>query len=448
MLPGKFWRLMEGGLVGSNECISHQFRSLKVASCFLSTPDMFIALIKLGDIAARSLFVLVVLYSLHARASGQFGLVLTLIGLFGFLSGFERYVDLQRILIGKAVSEVDRLIFSVLRFFGVNYVIWLPVLFILLYGWADLSIFSVCLCLLIAIGEHLANEFYRVALITNRHRSVLLVGLVKNLVLCVVVAGSILTKIWLFDLNQVLEFWASMSLLGLSISVFIFVRVSVPREKFVQREFVAVSDQYKRSAIHFAVGLVAVMSLQVDRLVAGGVLSFEDSGVYFRHIFLALSAYQVLGIISFNRVMPKIYSSIRADDLSTARMIIRRERLIYIALTGLLMIFVLLTALPPVSNLPMVRDSVQSYLILLLFAYLIRGLADYNALVLNALYLEGYVLRALTISVGLSMIISIVLTMQLGLPGLLLAVFIGAAIYLFITSFFSARALKLREDAL
>jgi len=403
---------------------------------------MLTAVIKLLDIAARSLFVLIALYSLHARSSGQFGLVLTLIGLFGFLSGFERYVDLQRMLVGKAVEEVDRLIFSALRFFLANYLIWLPILAALLYGWGDLSIFAVSLCLLIAVGEHLANEFYRMALITQRHRSVLLVGVIKNLMLCGVVAYAALTKSWHYDFNQLLELWASMSLLGLLVSAFVFIRASAPRQRLVQGALDAVHGQYRRSATHFVVGLLAVLSLQADRLVAGGLLSLEDSGVYFRHIFLAISAYQVLGVISFNRVMPKVYSSIRGGDLPTAMMLIRRERLVYVSLTLLMMILVLLTGLPRINEMPAVRDIVQSYLILLLLAYLIRGGADYNAMVLNALYLEGDVLRALSISVGLSIALSVMLTMHLGLPGLLVTVFIAATIYFILTSIFSSRALK------
>ena len=73
------------------------------------------AALKLTDIAARSLFVLLALFALPARETGQFGLLLTLIGFFSFVVGFERYLDLQRGLARLAASEGDQLVVSTLR---------------------------------------------------------------------------------------------------------------------------------------------------------------------------------------------------------------------------------------------------------------------------------------------------------------------------------------------
>ncbi len=89
---------------------------------------MLIAATKLVDIAARSLFVLLALYALPVRSTGLFGLALTLIGFFAFLSGFERYADLQRRMVDTTDGQADRLIISTLIFYSVNYALWLPVL--------------------------------------------------------------------------------------------------------------------------------------------------------------------------------------------------------------------------------------------------------------------------------------------------------------------------------
>lgn len=403
---------------------------------------MLTALIKLADIAGRSLFVLIVLYSLPTRSSGQFGLALTLIGLFAFLSGFERYVDLQRVLVGKTEKEADQLIFTVLRFFGANYLLWLPILALLLYGWADLSAGAILLCLLIAIGEHLANEFYRIALITPRHRSVLLVGMVKNIVLLGIVSYGALTSRKPYDLNQLLTLWAILSVSGLLISVGTFIRVSTSLRELGRSKHLPIFDQYRRSATHFKIGLLAVLALQADRLVAGGLLPLEDSGIYFRHIFLAMSVYQVLGVISFNRVMSDVHASLRSNDARTAQALIRRERLVYLSLTLGMIALALIVKLLPISDHPAVKSLILPYLILLLLAYLIRGIADFNAMTLNALYLEREVFRAHLITVILSLALSLALTAQLGLVGLMTTVFLAASIYLVLTQLFSSRALK------
>jgi O-antigen/teichoic acid export membrane protein len=404
---------------------------------------MFTAIIKLIDIAGRSLFVLIILYLLPMHSSGQFGLALTLIGLFAFLSGFERYVDLQRILVDKSAKEADLLIFSVMRFFGANYLLWLPILALLLDYWVGLSALAVTLCLLIAIGEHLGNEFYRIALITHRYRSLLVVAMIKNTTLLSIVSFGVFIRRTQYDLSQILILWAFLSVFGLLISVGYFIRNSTSLRELRRSKQLPIFDQYRSSATHFKVGLLAVLSLQADRLIAGGMLSIEDSGIYFRHIFLALSAYQILGVISFNRVMVTVYRSLRNNDKQAAKTLIRRERLVYLLFTLLMIAFVLIIKLLPVNEYTAIQRLIPLYLILLLLAYFIRGAADFNAMVLNALYLEREVFRVHLITVGISLALSLVLISQLGLLGLMATVFITAIIYLVLSHLFSLRALKL-----
>jgi O-antigen/teichoic acid export membrane protein len=404
---------------------------------------MFTAIIKLIDIAGRSLFVLIILYLLPMHSSGQFGLALTLIGLFAFLSGFERYVDLQRILVDKSAKEADLLIFSVMRFFGANYLLWLPILALLLDYWVGLSALAVTLCLLIAIGEHLGNEFYRIALITHRYRSLLVVAMIKNTTLLSIVSFGVFIRRTQYDLNQLLILWAFLSVFGLLISVGYFIRNSTSLRELRRSKQLPILDQYRSSVTHFKVGLLAVLSLQADRLIAGGMLSIEDSGIYFRHIFLALSAYQILGVISFNRVMATVYRSLRNNDKQTAKTLIRRERLVYLLFTLLMIAFVLIIKLLPINEYTAIQRLIPLYLILLLLAYFIRGAADFNAMVLNALYLEREVFRVHLITVGISLVLSLVLISQLGLLGLMATVFIAAIIYLVLSHLFSLRALKL-----
>ncbi len=405
---------------------------------------MLTAIIKLIDIAGRSLFVLIALYSLPVRYSGQFGIILTLIGLFCFLSGFERYVDLQRVLVGKAEKEVSQLIFSVLFFFGANYLLWVPVLAFFLYSWAGISALPIILCLVIAIGDHLSNEFYRIALITHKYRNLLLVAMFKNAILLGIVSYGILVSPRPYDLNQILIIWAVLSLVGLFISVVVFIDVGPSLQELLRCEgHIPLLDQYRRSSTHFKVGLLAVLSLQADRLVAGSLLTLEDLGIYFRHIFLVLSVYQVLGIICFNRVIVKVYGSLRSKDIDAAKSLISRERQIYVVLTLCMIVLACSIKLLPIGSYSAVQVLVPSYVILLLFAYLIRGIADFNAMILNALYLERMVFRVHLIVVSFSIALSVVMTLQFGLVGLMATVLVAASIYLVISHLFASRALSL-----
>ena len=126
---------------------------------------------------------MLVLYSLPDRQAGQFGLILTLIGFFSFLVGFERYCDLQRVMVGKKENALNAFMLTTLHFFSVNYLLWLPILAILLFTWVKLPLISVLLCLGIAITEHLSNEGYRVVVVTNKYRMLLVASMFKNMLL-------------------------------------------------------------------------------------------------------------------------------------------------------------------------------------------------------------------------------------------------------------------------
>lgn len=405
---------------------------------------MLIAICKLADIAARSFFVLIVLYSLPARLTGQFGLALTLVGFFSFFSGYERYLDLQRVLVGKTFSESDQLIRSVLRFFRFNYLIWLPILAILLYLWAQIPLSIVGLWLMIAIGEHIASEAYRLVLITNRHRALLLVGLAKNLALLLLVIFSIVC--WQLYLEFLLMCWAILSLAGLMISALIFRRGVQSSQLSTTAEVTpGLIEQYSRSKTHFLIGLVAVASLQLDRLIAGGLMPLETSGVYFRHIFLALAAYQVLGVLSHNRILAQIYRGVAAGKGEETMSVIRREQWHYVPLTFAFMVITIFIGPIVVRNVAPFNTIVPNYLAALMLVYLIRGLADYNSLVLNAVYAERQIFKSQMTMILTSTVCSVVLIPVLGLPGIITGMLVGTVIYFFITGLFTRRAINLMK---
>jgi len=186
-----------------------------------------------------------------------------------------------------------------------------------------------------------------------------------------------------------------------------------------------------------------VSSLQLDRLVAGGFLTLEDSGVYFRHIFLASSAYMVLGVVSHNRIMARVYSSRLAGKPSEIREIIRREQWRFIPLTLGLIGFTLLAGPVVVRNVVVFNTIVPYYLAALMLAYLVRGIADYNSIILNAYYAERQIFKSQLITVLLATICGILLTPLFGLAGLIAAVLTGASIYFLLTGMFARRIFNL-----
>jgi hypothetical protein len=405
---------------------------------------MYTAIIKFSDTLVRSLFILGVLYTLPLKASGQFGLILTLIAFFSFASGFERYVDLQRTMIGKTKKEIDQKIFSAMRFFAANYLIWTPILALLLYKWIELSAIAVVLCLIIAIVEHLSNEFYRIVLITNKYRELLIIAMIKNLSLFGIASYHIFISKISFSIDDILIMWASLSIIALLISLGLVVKSFSPIHEIKISVFTPLFQQFRNSSTHFKIGLMAILTLQADRLIAGNLLPFEDSGIYFRHIFLATSVYQVLGIVSFNRVMASVYSNLRNNNFKQARTLIRRERVIYLTFSIVIIILSFIVKTLPSRDIPVVQNINLVYFCLLVFTYMIRGIADFNAMALNAFYTEKKVFIAHLFTLGLSLPLSFVLTTKFGIIGLVITGLVAANVYLLITHFFSSEAYKKR----
>ncbi len=411
---------------------------------------MLIAATKLADIAARSLFVLLVLYALPVRSTGQFGLALTLIGFFSFLSGFERYADLQRRMIGTSEQQTDRLIVSTLRFYALNYLVWSPGLFALLVLWVQLPLTSALLCLVIALGEHLSNEVYRIALIAPRHRPVLFAVLAKNVVALTTVVALLWSRPASFDIDLVLAVWAITSFIGLLAIASGFMKTWA----FVS--FAAASGarltqlhQYRSSRTHFMIGLVAMAALQADRLVAGALLSLEQSGLYFRHIFLASFAYQVFNVASYNRVAPRVYEHAHAHRPWLAKSVIRRELTLLVPLAALLVGGFYGLSQSHWGSLKALDSINPDYLAVLTLGYLVRAFADFNALQLNAVYSERQVFISQALAVGLAIVVNLALTKLFGIAGTVATLVIGSAAYFIVSSIYTRRSplLNVRETS-
>lgn len=423
MSPDRCLRLTAGGLPGESPP--------------RTAHPVLTAALKLADIAARSLFVLLALFSLPARETGQFGLLLTLIGFFAFGVGYERHPDLQRNLARLDPAHADQLVFSTLRLYAAHYLVAIPVLTALLVGWVDLPPSLAAAVVVIAVGEHMANEAYRLAVVLPRFRILMTVGLAKNLVL---LAGGASLWWWggrALQLPTALLAWAVLSLLSLA------VLVAACRRRIPGRggSVTPLATQWRVSRTHFLIGLVAILSLQADRLVAGSFLGLETAGIYFRHVFLASVAYQALGVLSFNRVLPAVYRRLAAGDDTGARLILRREKRIVVPLCLTIAGATSTLALLDASRWSILKKVVPVYLALLVLSFLIRGLADYNTLLLNGAYHERDVFRSQLTAMTVSIIAGVFAAQHFGLPGLLLTTLLGSILYLIFSGFFCDKIL-------
>ena len=396
---------------------------------------MLITLTKLADIAARSLFVLLVLYALPVRSTGQFGLALTLVGFFTFAAGFERYADLQRRMVTLSAEQTERLIVSSLGFWATNHLVGMPVLLGLLLWWVKLPPALVVVFGLIAVVEHLSNEVYRISLIVTRHRALLLAVLAKNLLTLAAVGGLLWLQADQFTLEAVIWIWAATSLLGLLAVGLGFTRT------WVFTSLAAAGGaglrqigQYQASRTHFMIGLVAVAALQVDRLLAGALLTLEQTGLYFRHIFLASFAYQVFNVASYNRVAPRVYNQAQSGRPAQARATLRREYRLIALMAVLLTAAIWLISRSRLGQTRVAEGIDPYFLSVLVLGYLLRAGADFNAMLLNAVFEEHGVFTSQTVALLVTIAANIALTSSFGMAGTVTSLVVGSACYLLLSA--------------
>lgn len=395
---------------------------------------MYLAFLKVGDIASRSIFLLIVLYSLPTDAAGQFGLVVTLVAFISFFCGFERYLDIQRNLTAASNAQVNQLILGSARFYFLNLaLVAIPFYFLIVY-WASLSTLEVLAVFLVIAGEHLSNEVYRYSVILVRLRGLIRLSLAKNLVMVsyVLIEPSL-------SLEHIIVVWGGVNLVHVIVTCATYYVLECRRVKFtlspVLEDLIAC---FTKSKIHFLVGFLAWSSLQGDRFIVSAILPLEQVGIYFRQVFLAAAIYQIATTFSFNRVLSKVYMLISQRDMRAANRVLKIESSLILVFACIILFSIYNLEFLNVLGIQEVRYfvSIVSANVLsgLVLGYVFRILADYNAMLLNALHKEKFIFYAQGGAFVVGSLLNVILTYQLGLIGTVYSVLIGNVVYFFISS--------------
>lgn len=384
---------------------------------------------KLAEAASRGLFVLFCTYRLSVVDAGQFGLAATTIGLFAFLLGYERQIDIQRQVAGRSISAIHQRMSDTLRFFAVHYAWLLPVMAVLLWKGVGWPVDIVGLIILICVAEHLSNQAYQAVLVSGRNYPLQALVSAKSCLLLLGVMGLYVINPLGFSAGLVLKVWALASLLFVVLSIWIWcawLRLPSGASDGCRQ---SVLEQYRASRFHFMVGVVAVIALQADRLVVGGLLNAHDIGVYFRNVTLTALALQLFNIVFFNRLAPTIYAMARQARLSEASRMVWKDYRIF-ALSTLVAFFIAL-ALNLLTGNPAARFGIDfCFLAILVVGVLLRCAADYIGLLLLSSGADSLVFRNQVVAVTFGVSALMVLAWQYGLPGALVGTLFSSVIYL------------------
>lgn len=392
---------------------------------------------KLAETLFRGLFVLICIYKLPLESAGRFGLYVTFVSLCVFGLGFERYIDTQRQVAGLSPSAVRKRMAETLKFFLVQYSVAL-----LLLGFAVLllgvPIGAAVLFMAVVVGEHISTQAYLAVLIAPTIYPLLLAVTVKSAVQLLAVLYPLWQGEAYLSLQYVYEVWVSASM---CLALFAAVGGSLWRRNRVRDSgdelpHQTVAKQYRASAYHFLIGVVAVAMLQLDRLVIGTMLSATDAGIYFRHITLGGLALQLFNIVSYTRVAPQVFQLgrglawARASDVVTTEY--RRFALFVIAAAGLSLI-----ANKLMGN-PAQRFHLEpSLLCIITVGVLFRASADYQGLLLLTTKSDGLVLRNQIASLVVGTACVLFLSWSFQLQGAFVGTLLAPMMYFFLNRKFA-----------
>jgi len=392
--------------------------------------DLFLVGVKLVDVGTRAAFILTATYGLEIAQAGRFGLIATLVGLFAFAFNFERHIDIQRRSAGEDHGVFDRYVVQALKFFAFNWVLMVPLFVLAVALWTHASWLVIGLAVVVVLGEHLSNQAYQYALINHRYYPMLLVVAAKNSVLALMVLYHALFARDGFDLMFVMELWAIGAVMCTTALLILFARLNAAAARTEPFRFsVDILGQHKASLTHFLIGLIAILILQFDRLAVGGLMSFEDTGQYFRHTLLVSFAYQAFNIASFNRITPAIFAEAKTEGVPHLRRRVLREYLKTLVGVPLLLL--------GAWGADVVTGSAWSdrfhlslwLMALLLGGFMFRALADFPALIMNGRHEERFVLRRQIIAFVIGGLLLVVLTSAFGIWGAACATVVTNALY-------------------
>jgi len=392
---------------------------------------MLIIIVRLIEIASRAgVVILPIYFGLTLPDVGVYNTLLALISLFAFAFNFERHYDIQRRSAGESQPYFDRKVTDAVYFYGFNYLVMMPVFIAAVAIETHIAMALIGAVAVIVIGEHLCTQTYQFAMVNARYLTLQLVVPFRNLLTLAALGGLYWHDHGRLSLAELLGVWAGCSALTLGVIAVIWLSIRAPSPRIEPFSLQSVIfAQHRASFTHFLIGMVAMLIIQGDRLMLPNLLSKDLVGIYARHGTVVSFGYQLFNIMSNNRILPEVFRLTRHGELEAGRRICLREWLRVVTATVALAVVLTLANWLTHGVYAEKFHIHPDFLLLMLCGFVIRAVADLNALPLNAVHRERVILRNQLVAFIVVVVLMLTLTPLLGILGTILATLSGAALY-------------------
>ncbi len=385
------------------------------------------------------------LYFLSVEQAGLFGSITLVINFFSVVSGFESHICLQRELVNKSNNEIQKIIKSALIFFCINYLITIPILALALFKFGVNGWILIISCFIIAVSEHICNMAYNLAIVHEEYIKAMPLIITKNIILISATIFMILNK-YENTLSYILCLWAVISSVILLLFIrFIIVKQSMSGSPLFSMNLEAIKFLYRNTYINFLIGAVAVLSLQFDRLIVSLNMTESEVGVYFRHVSVISILYQLFNIISYNKLVPKIFSVAKHSNRVNLKKIINKEYN-YILIISFLSIIALYFSVQYLFANYIAKFEIDIViLIVLLLNFTIRSYADFMSLIFNAFRFESRILFFQLTSLVIGVLVLYFLIPVYKINGVLMAIVSSTLLYSLLMILFCPQTMKTKN---
>lgn len=358
-----------------------------------------------------------------------------MVSVFAFVIGYERHIDLQRNFAGKHPEILDNALYRVFPFFLSQYSVVFPIVAIIWLFAIEPTGASTFFVLSIVLSEHLSNFTYQMAVVDSRYIGLISITVIKNLVFSVCLAYIEFFTSAGLTFEIVLKLWAFVSLIASVAMISVWFAIKAKNAHFQSHDLKLITKQYKVSFYHFCIGLLALGTIQLDRVIVSTLLPLDEIGLFFRHVLVISFGYQIFNIAIFNRVLPVVFKHSRSVELNIIRRELIPEYIKVFVLALLASLFLIITEHSVLKTLFEKFELSSYWCSILLLGFLIRACADFSGLLYNAHKCEKYLFQIQLLSLLISLPVFILFTLTFGVVGTLFSSVINATIYFLLLEF-------------
>ena len=370
---------------------------------------------------------LVVVYLFNPIIAGELGIVISTAGFLAMIISFERYVSLQ-IGSSKSSSINQKVLSSAIASILMVFMFVSSFLVSLNYFLEFFTYPILLLLLLISLVESLLNLGYNLALVDIYFYSAVKFSAVKNIFYLISVFFFYFLQHEISVFN-VLVVWFIISLITLHL---LMNRYKLKISNFFKLS--SLKHNLYLSSSHFIIGLIAYLSVIVDKYVCSFYFSEYNLGIYYRHISL-MSLMLQTGTIwllhpNLERII-RLTAQVRLKEL-------RRLELSIVLKMVFFAFFVFLVSAYLIRSFSIVWAK-EEVLFLLLIVGIFKFFGDIKAYELNCYYLGKELIIHRIASLLVFLFVFAAMGSRLGIVSLVYSLLISSVFFLVSTTLLTSK---------